>query len=141
MNKCCEECGAIIGLNSVRHVTCSAACSKKRAARHQREKRRATAERRQVTRSCTICGKNFNTIRYNRQTCSAYCSHANNMNWSRRKYASIPHEEKRIMLSELAQKRALDPGKYNEVRLRSAAKRSVQMTIALVTNAKKPHNA
>lgn len=141
MSKHCEECGAIIGIDSVRLITCSAACLIARAARQQREKRRAITERRQVTRSCKICGKDFDTTRYNCQTCSSYCSHANSMNWSRRKYASISPEEKRTMLSELAQKRALDPGKYNEVRLRSAAKRNVQVTIAMISNAKKPYNA
>lgn len=70
----CVECGKFFGTDNKRCVLCSAECKKIRNRRNSAENWRKNRNKREQTKKCEYCGKQFTTYRDNQRYCTKECN-------------------------------------------------------------------
>ena len=70
----CVECGKFFGTDNNRCVLCSAECKKIRNRRNSAENWRKNKNKREQTKKCEYCWKQFTTYRDNQRYCTKECN-------------------------------------------------------------------
>lgn len=70
----CVECGKFFGTNNKKCILCSEECRKIRNRRNSANNWRKNKNKREQTKKCEYCGKQFTTYRANQRYCTTECN-------------------------------------------------------------------